>query len=1035
MADRSFEYKISFPAGDFSGATTGKAALDNINASADKVAASAAQAGVATDRFVDATGKLREANGRFVSTGQSVDEVKKKMSEAEQEADHFFDSLKAGINIDLGHRFVEGLAEIPAKFREIIEEGVRFNAQMETMQIGLAGAFRSSDPDRFGDFHAAEVAGTEALTAIQAKANELGLSIHSLSEGLSINMHGLAEGGVTDIKQQIDLIATLNQAAQAKGLDGARAGRDIVDLLQGRADRTLFGPELGIDDKDVKAAREAGKLYEFLTEKLSAYKEGGQAAANTFAAAEQRLTNETEQLYGAVSKPIFEALKDALNDINNQLKDGNTAEELRALGYDIAELAKDGATLLKWGIEVAPVLFRVAEGVGAVSLAIALLKLPGLIASLGQKSLAWLKNAEAIDTETAALVRNTGAAETNAAAKVTSGGARAASGAGGFLSTAGAGAAIGTGLVALEVGYALIKLIESTENSRIDKLHEESETDTAHVLSLQTQVDLADDAKKKDEARAAIKAQIARLDKEIAENETRNLGIIDQAQAEQDDGTLVKRETRRDLQHQLDTLEASAGKHLGDKENNTRGQKALDAYHDTDEYKLKQAELSGNQDDEDAYGFLAQVDKIKKELVEKQHLPDAPAPDGGKSIAQVEAEAQALANDLAKQRKGLNESLDRLESQTEKTKDAAGIKADLDVKNRDLAGALPGTNTADLSAVRGAIRDLPEGSQAEITQKEKLRDLLKEILALSKDYAAAKNSEDADARKVADAQKAHDDALASERLEVEILRARAAGNETLARQKERERDMQREITRLMQEHLTLEEATAVARDTINLKDDARDKKKDDAEARREEAARRREEREDRPSHRRGERETFVTEGYHDPNQDRNGGLHTGGLSTGNLGSSGTGTAAGALAGASTYVPSFPRSADGFGLATLRGNPLASVFAGDVLGPLFGAPSAGVGFGPAISALGPVGGASSAPGQPGPDSGHAGVTKAAEGTSQAARETTSATRELSRALSELFHTQTRELADQRHELEEVKKKIQLHTSQIEQARAW
>ena len=58
----------------------------------------------------------------------------------------------------------------------------------------------------------------------------------------------------------------------------------------------------------MKAAREAGTLYEFLTQKLAAYREAGLEAANTFAASEQRLKNETEQLYGEIAKPVFEEL-------------------------------------------------------------------------------------------------------------------------------------------------------------------------------------------------------------------------------------------------------------------------------------------------------------------------------------------------------------------------------------------------------------------------------------------------------------------------------------------------------------------------------------------------------------------------------------------------------------------------------------------------------------------------------------------------------------------------------------------------------
>ena len=904
MPDQDYTFRISFPA-DLSGAQATQAAIGTITAQADKLAGSAAQAGAETGRFVDATGRLREASGRFVETGKTVEDVKKHLSDAEHEADHFASTLKAGISIDLGHRLVEAISEVPAKFREVIEEGVRFNAQMETLGVGLAGAFRAADPDKYLNFQAAQVAGTQALEAIRVKANELGLDFHSVAEGLSINLRGLEEGGVTDLQQQIDIVTTLNQAAASKGLDGTRAQRDIIDLLQGRANRTLFGQELGITDQDVKMAREAGKLYEFLSDRLSAYKEGGQAAANTFAAAEQRLKNETEQLYGEISKPVFEALKEALQEINDLLKDGQVGEELKGLGYDVAELVKDGATLLRWGIEAAPVLYRVAEGAGAISLALALLKLPDLVAMLGRKSLAWLENAAAIDKATASTKLNTAATEENNLVKETTPvagvggvgkgaaaaeeGTAAEAGAGGFLLGGTSTAFLGVSLAALAAGYELIKIWESAKNQQIDALHAQSETGSAAVVAAQKQIDAADNVTKKEQARLDLTKQIADLQAKIAANQptqrmNAHTGRFVSSGGDEDQ-VLILTEQLRLARHELDTLDTNAGRHLQEKGDDKRGREALNRYHDTDEFKLEQAQLTGNQEDIDAYGFQIEVKKIKEKLMETLHLPDA--------LAQSEAEARALANDLAKQRKKLDSELDHVDSAAEKTKDAAGIRQDLDAKLRELNAGLPAggaqaTATGELGAVADTIKGLPEGTQDEISQKEKLAELLKQIIALRNEEGQAKRREDAateqkqrEDKAVADQQKAHDDALAAERLEVEILKERASGNEAEARQLEKKRDLQKEITRLMQEGLTFQEAQSVAQDRVNLKDDAAYAKRDDAEARREEAARRREQRQD-DHHRRGDRESFVVHGYHDPNQDASGGLHTGGLFTSGL---------------------------------------------------------------------------------------------------------------------------------------------------------
>ena len=113
MTYRTYEIKVSTPY-DGSGAQAAQADLNAIADKATKVATSAEGAGVSTGRIVDAAGRLREANGRFVEMGQSVDQVRQHLSNAEHEADHFLSSLKQGVNIDLGHRLVESIAEVGA---------------------------------------------------------------------------------------------------------------------------------------------------------------------------------------------------------------------------------------------------------------------------------------------------------------------------------------------------------------------------------------------------------------------------------------------------------------------------------------------------------------------------------------------------------------------------------------------------------------------------------------------------------------------------------------------------------------------------------------------------------------------------------------------------------------------------------------------------------------------------------------------------------------------------------------------------------
>ena len=163
------------------------------------------------------------------------------------------------------------------------------------LAINFGSAMRASDPGKFLDFAQAKAAGVEALEIIRQKANELGLDFTEVAHGFSINLAALREGGVKDTQQQIDLIVRLNQITAAKGIGGQQSQRDIIDLLQGRGDRTIFGKELeplGITNESIKQAREMGTLADLILTKTQAYGEAAAASADTLTAAQQRLTNE-----------------------------------------------------------------------------------------------------------------------------------------------------------------------------------------------------------------------------------------------------------------------------------------------------------------------------------------------------------------------------------------------------------------------------------------------------------------------------------------------------------------------------------------------------------------------------------------------------------------------------------------------------------------------------------------------------------------------------------------------------------------------
>ena len=177
-------------------------------------------------------------------------------------------------------------------------------------------------------------------------------------------------------------------------------------------------------------------------------------------------------------------------------------------------------------------------------------------------------------------------------------------------------------------------------------------------------------------------------------------------------------------------------------------------------------------------------------------------------------------------------------------------------------------------------------------------------------------------------------------------------------------------------------------------------------------------------HTHARRETFPTHGDHGGG-DPGGGLHTGGLTTGSLGGVGTSTAAGVLASAPSYVPSFsdlPRPRPQLPSLLPTGHPLAqplnvptpaaSIGATGVLGPK---PPSGDVINSSQASAGDV--------RPGPSPGnYNAVSDAARQTTTAAQDAAHATSELSAALSSAFREQKQALQELKREMENLKGQI-------------
>src|SRR5579871_3751007 len=202
-----------------------------------------------------------------INTKANVAELQK----AAESAQEFIDILKLGVGIDLGGRIVEGINEIGAAFSEATSEGIKFNSEVQDAQLALAALAKNADPTRFHTLGEAMGASARGVEALRKAAVTSPFNFSTLLETMTGLSGPLYAGGVKDLQKQVDLTVLLSQAAKTLNLPQQLFQSDARDLVEGRVGRTLLGKGLGISDDDIKKATQAGQLYEFLTQKLSAF--------------------------------------------------------------------------------------------------------------------------------------------------------------------------------------------------------------------------------------------------------------------------------------------------------------------------------------------------------------------------------------------------------------------------------------------------------------------------------------------------------------------------------------------------------------------------------------------------------------------------------------------------------------------------------------------------------------------------------------------------------------------------------------------
>lgn len=210
-------------------------------------------------------------------------------------------------------------------FIGLIRELVRFNASIEQARLGVAALFTAVGDVRNiagGTTTAAEgleqslKASRDQVALLRRDALKTAATFEQLLETFQVAVAPGLQAGL-DVEQIRKFTLDISRAAAAIGLPQNQLAEEIRSLLQGTIQQrtTRIAVALGITNEDIRNAKEAGVLFDFLQEKFAAFDEAGEKALSTFNAIFTNLKGGVQQVLEAGGVEFFDTIKNTLQEL------------------------------------------------------------------------------------------------------------------------------------------------------------------------------------------------------------------------------------------------------------------------------------------------------------------------------------------------------------------------------------------------------------------------------------------------------------------------------------------------------------------------------------------------------------------------------------------------------------------------------------------------------------------------------------------------------------------------------------------------
>ncbi|MBL4769472.1 MAG: hypothetical protein JKY94_17500 [Rhodobacteraceae bacterium] len=238
--------------------------------------------------------------------------------------------------------------------RDAVGAAIGFNAAIEQSVLGIQTLLAATG--KLSTVQGRLLTGAEAFAAANGEARRQvallrveGLKTAATFEDLLFAFQsalgpGIAAGLSPD--QVRGFAVSISQAANAVGVPQNQLAEEVRSVLSGtiQARTTRIATVLGIDNEDIRRAKEAGELADFLVEKFGAFREAGDASLNNFTVILSNLKDGLSQVLGGGGKTFFDTLKTGLQGILDILV--TTTDEGTILNPQALELVSQFFSIL-----------------------------------------------------------------------------------------------------------------------------------------------------------------------------------------------------------------------------------------------------------------------------------------------------------------------------------------------------------------------------------------------------------------------------------------------------------------------------------------------------------------------------------------------------------------------------------------------------------------------------------------------------------------------------------------------------------------